>query len=273
MVADKKASSRDREPSVASEVTPVRVFLSYRRTDSRHATGRLRARLAEEFGRDNVFYDVDSVAFGDDFRKQISQTLRGVDALVLVIGPGFDVARLGQSDRLCPGRGPRSVQPGQADRARPRRRRLDAQTGSVAAGAGDLCPTATLRRFGPIPTSISMPNGSCATCVVVSSSAGHTPAAGGFDGGPPPGTVVASPWADPAAAPGDRCGARGHRCPRRRRRGGPRTDRRRPGVATVHHVHSDDSFPPGRRRRQRPPRCPTIAAPTSTSGKRPGPPP
>ena len=68
---DKRAAVPGRKPSPATAATPVRVFVSYRRTDSRHAAGRLRARLAQEFGRDNVFYDVDSVAFGDDFREQI----------------------------------------------------------------------------------------------------------------------------------------------------------------------------------------------------------
>jgi hypothetical protein len=74
----------------------IRVFVSYRRSDSRHATGRLRAVLAREFGRENVFYDVDSVGFGADFRDVINTTLQGVDALIVVVGPNFELDRLRQ---------------------------------------------------------------------------------------------------------------------------------------------------------------------------------
>lgn len=74
----------------------IRVFVSYRRSDSRHATGRLRAVLAREFGRENVFYDVDSVGFGADFRDVINVTLQGVDVLIVIIGPNFELDRLAQ---------------------------------------------------------------------------------------------------------------------------------------------------------------------------------
>ena len=76
----------------------IRVFVSYRRSDSRHTTGRLREHLARAFGRENVFYDVDSLTFGADFREVIRTTLQNVDALVLVIGPNFDVPRLAQEN-------------------------------------------------------------------------------------------------------------------------------------------------------------------------------
>src|SRR5215831_3224930 len=76
-------------------MTPVRVFVSYRRDDSPHATGRLRAYLAQEFGSENVFYDVDSLALGEDFRVEIGDRLRDIDALIVIIGPGFDLDRLG----------------------------------------------------------------------------------------------------------------------------------------------------------------------------------
>jgi hypothetical protein len=76
----------------------VRLFVSYRRSDSRYATGRLRDRLASEFGRENVFYDVDSISFGVDFRTVISRTIEEVDVLIVVIGRNFDLARLAQYD-------------------------------------------------------------------------------------------------------------------------------------------------------------------------------
>ncbi len=39
----------------------MRVFLSYRRADDLFLAGRLRDRLAEDFGEENVFFDVDSI--------------------------------------------------------------------------------------------------------------------------------------------------------------------------------------------------------------------
>jgi TIR domain len=71
-----------------------KVFLSYRRNDSPHASGRLRDRLAEAFGEENVFYDVDSIPAGRDFREVIRTAIQAADAVVVMIGPGFDVDRL-----------------------------------------------------------------------------------------------------------------------------------------------------------------------------------
>jgi TIR domain len=73
-----------------------RVFISYRRSDDRQAIGRLRDQLAVAFGDSNVFMDVDSIDFGKDFRDAIRYTMAAADAVVVVIGPGFDPARLAQ---------------------------------------------------------------------------------------------------------------------------------------------------------------------------------
>jgi hypothetical protein len=43
------------------------IFISYRRDDARGYAGRLYDRLAGEFGRENVFIDVDALQPGDDF--------------------------------------------------------------------------------------------------------------------------------------------------------------------------------------------------------------
>jgi hypothetical protein len=72
------------------------VFVSYRRSDSRQVAGRLRDKLSEAFGATNVFLDVDSLEFGSDFRTQIRDTLRAVDAVVALIGPGFSPGRLAE---------------------------------------------------------------------------------------------------------------------------------------------------------------------------------
>ncbi len=76
----------------------TRVFISYGRTDSRHIAGRLRDRLADAFGDENVFFDVDSVEFGVDFREVIRSTLATVDVVVAVIGTNFDAVRLARAN-------------------------------------------------------------------------------------------------------------------------------------------------------------------------------
>jgi hypothetical protein len=53
----------------------ARIFLSYRRDDSRADAGRLFDRLGQYFGRDNLFMDVDTIALGVDFVPAISGDL------------------------------------------------------------------------------------------------------------------------------------------------------------------------------------------------------
>ena len=71
-----------------------KVFVSYRRNDSPHASGRLRDRLVMAFGEENVFFDVDSIPTGRDFREAIRTAIQAADSIVVMIGPGFDVGRL-----------------------------------------------------------------------------------------------------------------------------------------------------------------------------------
>jgi hypothetical protein len=72
----------------------MRLFLSYRRDDSPFVAGRLKDRMVEAFGEDNIFYDVDSIEPGFDFRDAIAERLRDADAVLAVIGPGWDPERL-----------------------------------------------------------------------------------------------------------------------------------------------------------------------------------
>ena len=64
----------------------TRVFLSYRRSDSTDITGRLDDRLAAQFGRENVFKDVDSIEAGADFIATIEEAIPGCHTLLAVIG-------------------------------------------------------------------------------------------------------------------------------------------------------------------------------------------
>ncbi|MGV2341451.1 MAG UNVERIFIED_CONTAM: toll/interleukin-1 receptor domain-containing protein [Planctomycetaceae bacterium] len=62
-----------------------RIFISYRRGDTRDITQRLYERIRQQFGS-AVFCDVSSSCAGDDFRQQILQAAETCDAMVVVIG-------------------------------------------------------------------------------------------------------------------------------------------------------------------------------------------
>lgn len=55
-----------------------KIFINYRRDDSIAVAGRLHDRLAETFGRDNLFMDVDNIPIGINFEeylnKQVAQS-------------------------------------------------------------------------------------------------------------------------------------------------------------------------------------------------------
>lgn len=72
----------------------VRVFVSYRRSDSSAIAGRLCDRLRAEFGKRNIFYDVDSVDYGVDFRDVMVEKLARVDVVLVLIGKRWDPQRL-----------------------------------------------------------------------------------------------------------------------------------------------------------------------------------
>jgi tetratricopeptide (TPR) repeat protein len=63
-----------------------KIFISYRRSDSEHVTGRIYDRLEAHFGRDNVFLDIDTIPFGVDFRQHLDQAVGRCDVLLAVIG-------------------------------------------------------------------------------------------------------------------------------------------------------------------------------------------
>jgi len=73
-------------------VTRPRVFLSYRRSDAAAAafTIPLYTRFTRAFGKGHVFMDVDDIPAGTDFREHIRDILGMSDALIAVIGAGWD---------------------------------------------------------------------------------------------------------------------------------------------------------------------------------------
>ena len=69
------------------------VFISYRRSDSAGWTGRLYDRLAVKLGQNSVFYDIGSLAAGEDFVAAINERLRICNVVLVIIGPNWLTAR------------------------------------------------------------------------------------------------------------------------------------------------------------------------------------
>jgi hypothetical protein len=65
------------------------ITISYRRKDSDAITGRIRDRIAQHFGADSVFMDIDSIPLGIDFRKHIHKALQENQILLVIIGPNW----------------------------------------------------------------------------------------------------------------------------------------------------------------------------------------
>ncbi len=62
------------------------IFLSYRREDSADVSGRINDRLAQHFGQDAIFTDVDSIPLGIDFQQYIDEQVGKCDIFLAVIG-------------------------------------------------------------------------------------------------------------------------------------------------------------------------------------------
>jgi hypothetical protein len=75
------------------------VFLSYRRDDSRSATGRLADDLQATLGPGRVFRDVASIAPGLDFEAALARAIGGARVVLAVIGPRWLEARDGEGRR------------------------------------------------------------------------------------------------------------------------------------------------------------------------------
>jgi TIR domain len=63
-----------------------RVFISYRREETAWQAGWLFDRLADRYGRDQIFKDIDSIRLGDDFVKEITTAVSSCDVLLALIG-------------------------------------------------------------------------------------------------------------------------------------------------------------------------------------------
>jgi hypothetical protein len=66
-----------------------KIFINYRRDDSIGTAGRLHDRLAQTFGRKNLFMDVDHIPAGVDFLEYLNSQVAACDVFLAVIGPNW----------------------------------------------------------------------------------------------------------------------------------------------------------------------------------------
>ena len=66
----------------------MKIFLNYRRTDNPHAIDRLVERLVNEFGKDNIYYDI-HIPIGVNWRTHIAESVSQCDVFLAVIGDAW----------------------------------------------------------------------------------------------------------------------------------------------------------------------------------------
>jgi hypothetical protein len=67
----------------------AKIFINYRRDDSAGTAGRLYDRLAQTFGRKNLFMDVDHIPAGVDFVEYLSAQVSTCNLFLVIIGPNW----------------------------------------------------------------------------------------------------------------------------------------------------------------------------------------
>lgn len=83
-----------------------KVFISYRRDDSRYQARMIYTAFTQVIPREHVFMDIDSIPLGSDFRKILKGWVNECDVLLALIGPGWVSAadpRSGQPRLMNPG--------------------------------------------------------------------------------------------------------------------------------------------------------------------------
>lgn len=80
-----------------------KIAISYRRDDTLQITGRIYDRLAERYGEQNVFRDIDAQHAGLDFRQKIDRYFGECDVAVAIIGPRWLGSKPDGSSRIRDG--------------------------------------------------------------------------------------------------------------------------------------------------------------------------
>jgi hypothetical protein len=69
------------------------IFISYRRDDVAGQVGRLFGRLADHYGEDFIFMDVESIRPSEQFESVIQNRIRDCDVMLVAIGPRWEAER------------------------------------------------------------------------------------------------------------------------------------------------------------------------------------
>ena len=64
----------------------AQIFISYRRHDSAYLAATLSDKLQERFGPNSVFFDIDNIPLGVDFREYIGNAVGQCDVLLVILG-------------------------------------------------------------------------------------------------------------------------------------------------------------------------------------------
>jgi hypothetical protein len=83
---DQRERKGDSRTGVPARNILGHIFMSYRRSDSADIVGRIYDRLVQEFGRNAIFKDVDSIPLGIDFKGYLDKTVSDCSVLLAVIG-------------------------------------------------------------------------------------------------------------------------------------------------------------------------------------------
>jgi hypothetical protein len=65
----------------------MKIFISYRRADSKYVVDRIRDRLIEVYDEEAVFRDIESIPLGQNFSDVLKEATSTCDVMLVVIGP------------------------------------------------------------------------------------------------------------------------------------------------------------------------------------------
>jgi hypothetical protein len=65
----------------------MKIFISYRRADSKYVVDRIRDRLIDAYGEDTIFRDIESIPLGQNFSDVLKEATTTCDVMLVVIGP------------------------------------------------------------------------------------------------------------------------------------------------------------------------------------------
>jgi len=75
------------------------IFISYRRDDSRHVAGRLADDLAQAFGPESIFRDIEGISLGLDFTQSLDAAMAACSVMLVLIGPNWLTIQNAQGQR------------------------------------------------------------------------------------------------------------------------------------------------------------------------------